>query len=302
MSRKLISFDWAMKHLLRNKANFDILEGFLSELLGKDVLIEEILESEGNQNTQNDKFNRVDLLTRIEGGPHVIIEVQCDQQLDYLSRVLYGACKLITEQMEKGHPYVQVKKVISISIVYFDLGKGSDYIYRGTTQYVGIHNGDLLQLQEDELDAYREKASASPKTVEEIYPEYYLLKVNLFSQVVQDKLDEWMYFLQTEKIEPHFTAKGLPAAKEKLDLLKLSPKERKEYDSYWESISQENSMILSHYEKGKWTGREEGRKQGREEGREEEKRAIAKNLLGMMRPEEVARVTGLSLEEIEKCK
>jgi len=33
MSRHLISFDWALKRLLCSKANFDILEGFLSELL-----------------------------------------------------------------------------------------------------------------------------------------------------------------------------------------------------------------------------------------------------------------------------
>ena len=32
MSRQLISFDWAIKRLLRNKANFGILEGFMSLL------------------------------------------------------------------------------------------------------------------------------------------------------------------------------------------------------------------------------------------------------------------------------
>ena len=32
-TRSMISFDWAMKRLLRNKANFEVLEGFLSELL-----------------------------------------------------------------------------------------------------------------------------------------------------------------------------------------------------------------------------------------------------------------------------
>ncbi|MBF0134178.1 MAG: PD-(D/E)XK nuclease family transposase, partial [Magnetococcales bacterium] len=59
--RQLISFDWALKRLLRSKANFEILEGFLSELLREDVRIVEILESESNQEARNDKFNRVDL-------------------------------------------------------------------------------------------------------------------------------------------------------------------------------------------------------------------------------------------------
>ena len=62
MTKKLISFDWAIKRLLRNKANFVVLEGFLSELLFDDIKIEQILESEANQETVDDKFNRVDIL------------------------------------------------------------------------------------------------------------------------------------------------------------------------------------------------------------------------------------------------
>ena len=34
---KLVSFDWAIKRLLRSKANFGVLEGFLSELLRDDI-------------------------------------------------------------------------------------------------------------------------------------------------------------------------------------------------------------------------------------------------------------------------
>ena len=52
MSRKLISFDWAIKRILRNKANFTILEGFLSELLFDDIVIQELLESEGNRDNE----------------------------------------------------------------------------------------------------------------------------------------------------------------------------------------------------------------------------------------------------------
>ena len=61
MRRKLISFDWAIKRILRSKANFEILEGFLSELLFEDITILEILESESNQEQKNDKFNRLDI-------------------------------------------------------------------------------------------------------------------------------------------------------------------------------------------------------------------------------------------------
>ena len=59
--RKYISFDWALKRLLRNKANFVVLEGFLSELLREDVTIEHFLESECNKENAHDKSNRVDI-------------------------------------------------------------------------------------------------------------------------------------------------------------------------------------------------------------------------------------------------
>ena len=58
---RYIRFDWAVKRLLRNKANFGVLEGFLTVLLNEPIRIVEILESEGNQQRENEKFNRVDI-------------------------------------------------------------------------------------------------------------------------------------------------------------------------------------------------------------------------------------------------
>ena len=46
---RYIRFDWAIKRLLRQKANFDVLDGFLTVMLNEKVRIIEILESEGNQ-------------------------------------------------------------------------------------------------------------------------------------------------------------------------------------------------------------------------------------------------------------
>ena len=56
MSKKLIRFDWAIKRILRNKVNFVVLEGFLSELLFDNIKIEYILESESNQETEEEKL------------------------------------------------------------------------------------------------------------------------------------------------------------------------------------------------------------------------------------------------------
>ncbi|MFZ4701353.1 MAG: PD-(D/E)XK nuclease family transposase, partial [Candidatus Methylumidiphilus sp.] len=75
-NRKLITFDWAIKRLLRSKANFGILEGFLSELLKEDITILDVLDSESNKDYKIDKFNRVDLKVRNHKQEIIIIEIQ----------------------------------------------------------------------------------------------------------------------------------------------------------------------------------------------------------------------------------
>ena len=106
----LVRFDWAAKRLLRNKSNFVVLEGFLSVLLEDEIHIERILESEGNQQKFDDKFNRVDMLAENSKGELVIIEVQNNRELDYFHRMLYGTSKAITEYINQGDPYAKVKK------------------------------------------------------------------------------------------------------------------------------------------------------------------------------------------------
>ena len=75
VNNKYIRFDWAVKRMLRDKANFAVLEGLVTVLLGEKITISEILESEGNQETETDKFNRVDIKARNSKGEIIIVEV-----------------------------------------------------------------------------------------------------------------------------------------------------------------------------------------------------------------------------------
>ena len=240
MNKKLIRFDWAMKKMLRHKANFDILEGFLSELLSEEVRIKQILESEGNKEEADDKFNRVDILVENHKGELVIIEVQNTQEYDYFHRMLFGASKAITEHIKENQAYANVKKIISITIAYFDLGQGKDYVYHGTTVFKGIHKGDILGLSDKQIEAYNRTS------VHEIYPEFWVIKTGKFRNKVKDPLDEWIYFLKNAEIKPSFSARGLKEANEKLDAMKLPEKERKAYDAYLRhlmSIASRNHTI-----------------------------------------------------------
>lgn len=138
MSKKLIRFDWALKKLLRNKANFGILEGFLSELLRFDVTIESILESEDNKQDEYDKYNRVDILVKSQNNELMLVEIQNDSEIDYFQRMLFGVSKLVTEYIKEGEPYGTIKKIYSINIVYFGLGQGRDYVYEYKGEFIGL--------------------------------------------------------------------------------------------------------------------------------------------------------------------
>jgi predicted transposase/invertase (TIGR01784 family) len=249
--RVLISFDYALKRMLRNKVNYDVLEGFLSELLMRDVKVIKIGESESNKQHAKDKYNRVDVLVEDENRETIIIELQFTLEIDYFHRMLYGASKVIGEYMLQGNQYMEIRKVYSINIVYFDLGQGEDYVYHGKTQFRGLHFHDELKLSEVQ------RAAFSKDEVGDIYPEYYILKINKFNDVAKDALDEWVYFLKHNTIKDEFKGKGLAKAKEILDRDKLSPEEKSEYD-YLERLRSED---LSAMASSNATGRFEARKE-----------------------------------------
>ena len=297
-NNKYIRFDWAIKRLLRNKANHVVLEGFLSVLLNDDIKIDKFLESEGNQETSDDKYNRVDLLCEDSKGELIIIEVQNDRAYTYFHRMLYGTSKVITEYIELGQDYEKVRKVYSINIVYFELGQGNDYVYHGKTEFRGIHNDDVLMLSKKQREMFnREKAG-------DIFPEYYVLKVNDFDSVAKTPLDEWVSFLKTGNIEDSYTAKGLPEAREKLRIDRLSDDERRAYIREMERRMVENDAMKSSFIDGKDEGRAEGRAEGLAEGLAKGLAkgilAVARNLkLSGMSLDEIAKMTGLSTQEID---
>ncbi len=239
MSKKLIRFDWAIKRLLRNKANFVVLEGFLSELLFEDIKIKQILESEGNQQYEEDKFNRVDILTENAKQDLIIIEIQTTYEIDYFQRMAYGTSKVISENLERGQKYANIKKVIAVHIVFFDLGQGQDYIYKGQTHFKGIHNQDTLNLSD------AQKQTFLKDKVSDIFPEYYLLKVNQFDDIAKNTLDEWIYFLKNDEVKDGFKAKGLKEANEVLDIMRLEEKQRYGYNRYLDSLHLKASEAFS---------------------------------------------------------
>jgi len=286
MAKKLIRFDWAMKKMLRHKANFDILEGFLSELLGEEIKIKQILDSESNKETEDDKYNRVDILVENSKGELVIIEVQNSKEYDYFHRMLFGAAKAITEHIKEGQAYAEVKKVISITIAYFDLGQGKDYVYHGTTVFKGIHKNDILTLADKQIELYKKSS------IHEIFPEFWVIKVGKFGNRVKDKLDEWIYFFKNAEIKADFSAKGLKEASERLDEMNLNEKDAKEYKRYLKGLRD-----IASEQHTKMADAQELINKGKEE--KETEAVIGFHKIGVER-EKIAEALGISINKVNK--
>lgn len=293
---RYIRFDWAAKRLLRNKANFGVLEGFLTVLLGENIRILEILESESNQLSPEDKFNRVDIKARNSKDEIIIVEIQNTREIYYLERILYGVAKTITEHIGLGRIYSDVKKVYSISILYFDIGQGNDYLYHGQNTFVGVHTGDFLQV------TTKEKGVIVRKLPAEIFPEYFLIRVNEFNKSAVTPLEEWIEYLKTGIIRPDTKAPGLEEARRKLIYYNLEPAERQAYDRHIDAIMIQNDVLGTAREEGLQEGHEEGREEGLQEGRKESKITIARNMKNVLNlPDEtIAQISGLPIDEIKK--
>ena len=291
MNQNIIRFDWAIKRLLRNKADFSVLEGFLSELLNEKIIIEETLESEGNQQSDNDKFNRVDILVKNSKGELVIIEIQNQNEFDYFQRMTYGTSKVTTEFLALGEKYKNLKKVYSINIVYFDLGQGKDYIYHGKTDFIGVHMSDKLLLSAKQSEIF---GKTEPS---EILPEYYVIKVNNFDDVAKDKLDQWIYYFKNSEIRDDFTAQGMDKVREFWRVDNLSEQDRKKYLKHLDNLHYHASM--------EWTLKVEAEdrveKRGILKGIEQENKRMAKGLKdNRVDIKTIIAVTGLTKDEIDK--
>lgn len=258
--KNYIRFDWAMKRLLRDKANFTVLEGFLTTLLNEKITIKELLESESNQESANDKSNRVDLLALNSKNDLIIIEIQNNNEYAYFQRMLFGTSKLVTQYINKGDAYEKIRKIYSVNIVYFDLGHGKDYVYHGKTEFRGMHYDDVLELTPYQRQKFKVDA------VSRLYPEYYILKVNDFNKVAKTPLEEWIYYLHTGNVPVSAQAPGLKEVREKLKEDNMTDSERKAYYDHIDNLVSLRDTIDNSRAEAEWLGHEQGFAEGKAKG------------------------------------
>ena len=243
-------------------------------------------ESEGNQLSEDDKFNRVDIKALNDKGEIIIVEIQNTRELYYLERILYGVAKAITEHISLGESYYKVKKIYSISVLYFDIGRGEDFLYHGQNHFIGVHTKDQLVINTKERNAI---VSRLPS---EIFPEYILIRVNEFDKVAVTPLEEWMNYLKDGTIRPDTMAPGLGEAREKLKYYSMTPEDRHAYDEHLNAVMIQNDVLDS----AKLEGRMEGLAEGEAKGKAEANLENAKKMKAVgIDLEMIRQITGITL-------
>ena len=121
----------------------------------------------------------------------------------------------------------------------------------------------------------------------EVFPEYYLVRVNHYDKIPESPLDEWMTYLKTGKVKEDTRTPGLQEVKKKLQYLSMTPQERSEYDAHMDSIMVQNDVLDT----------------ARDEGRAEATLSIAQNLISMgMSDEDIAAATGIPADKIRSLR
>lgn len=307
---RYIRFDWAIKRILRDKANKEVLEGLITVLLGEPVTITDILESESNKERFEDKSNRVDVKAKTAAGEYIIVEVQLTKERDFFQRILFGTATTINDQIGIGKDYSVIKKIYSINILYFEFGCGDDYAYHGVTTFRGMTKKDsVLQLKTPSEEKYISESTKRMTMPEEVFPEYFLLLVSHFNEMARTPIEEWMEYLKDGAIRDDTTTPGLQAAREKLAIMSMTEKERREYRDFMVSVhaakdnwdTMRDEARAEGLAEGRAKGRAEGQAEGRAEGERNKAMETARRMKAKGYPlEDIAEISGLTVEAINR--
>ncbi|MGI4852375.1 MAG: Rpn family recombination-promoting nuclease/putative transposase [Janthinobacterium lividum] len=277
--KPLISFDYAIKYLLKDKGNYDIVESFISALLKsqgyKDVKIVTLLDTESNKENKKSRRSLADLIVEDEEKRKYIVEIERNLQPSFIHKACFNTSRLIVDNLAERVDFTEIVKVFHISILYFPVGHGA--VHHGQTIIKDIETHERLTVH-----------IKNPKTditvdATDILPEYFFISVPLFNDRLEKEIDDWLYIMKHDTVPETFHSPYMQKVAEKLSILKMTPEERDSYYYYMKQVYNDRDQLQAAENKG------------REEGLQE----IAKKLIKKgMSPQEVCELTGLSVEQL----
>jgi predicted transposase/invertase (TIGR01784 family) len=279
--KPLISFDYAIKYLLKDKGDYEIVEGFISSLLKsqgyKDVKIVALLDAESNKEDTLNKRSLADLIVEDEEHRKYIIEIERNIQEAFVHKACFNTSRLIVDNLAQGTDYTKILKIFHISILYFPVG--NEPIHHGQTIISGVETKERLTVHIKNPD------TNVVVDVSDILPEYFFISVPLFNGRLEKEIDDWLYVMKHDDVPENFHSPYMQKVADKLSILKMTPEERNSYYAYMKQIYTDRDSLQTATEKG------------REEGEQKKARVIAKRMIRKGDPlEDISDMTDLSLE------
>ena len=282
----LISFDYAIKYLLKDKGDYEIVEGFISALLAsegyKPIKIKALLESESNKESKHLKRSIADVIVEDEQGNNYIVEIDRAYTNLFLHKAVFNTSRLIVDNLGANQDYLKIKKVFHINLLYFPFEDTKAPLHHGKVIFHEIDN-------KHPIDVHLIDRGMHTFDAHNIFPEYFLISIPLFDDVIKQEMDEWLYLMKHSEVKESFKSPYMQKVAERLSILKMTNKERETYDTYLMDSMKGRDYLISAEEKGK------------AEGKAEEKIEIARKMLSKGKNiEEIIDITDLSVEEIKE--
>ena len=304
--KALVSFDYAIKYLLKDKGDYSIVEGFISALLKtkgyKNVKIIALLESESNKEDSKSKRSLADLIVEDEDHQKYIIEIERNLKDSFIHKSCFNTSRLIVDNLAQRADYTQIIKIFHISLLYFPIGSGNGAIYHGKTIVHEIHTNEKLEVH------IKNQETGQIFDAIDILPEYFYISVPLFNDRLEKEIDEWLHVMKYDQVPQNYNSPYMAQVAEKLTILKMSAEERDNYSYYLKKVYSDRDEMQAALDKGRLEGEAKGRLEGKLEGRlegevvgeEKSKLKIAARLLLKKVPvEEIAQITDLTISQIE---
>ena len=278
--------DYIFKRVFAYKGNESVLKDFLEALLKIEIKGIKITNPEIIPYEKGEKRGLLDIKAEINDGTMLDVEMQMKNERNTEERATEYMGKMISEQLQVGEDYQNLKKSIVIFITNYNFLKRNSYHSVGRMKFDKTIKDEYVNMGYDKED------EVASKYIEVHYIELPKFKKKELSKFT--KLDQWMCIF-TQNKEGIMLAekenKEIKRAINTLDFLSKDPKERERHNSI--VMAEYNRLVSEH------NFFEDGKKEGKIEGKIE----IAKKMLKEKVPiEMIEKFTELSKEEIEKIK
>ena len=281
-----LTVDYAFKRVFGKNGNESILKDLLESILNIEIKSITIQNPEIPKNMRDGKVGVLDVRAELNGDEITEVEMQVQDQHNIDKRSPTYLTKIYSDQLKEGEQYIEVKKVVVINILNFNYYKRNSYHSVARMMFEDSKKNEKVDLGYVVEDKY------ATKDLEMHFIE--LPKFRKKDPDMSNKLEQWLCLICNEEDKIKMAEsknEEIEKAKKELEKLAMNPEDRELYELRLKAIRDEMNIRYSGYI------------DGMAEGKAEEKTQIARKLLKEnVNIEFISKVTGLSLEEIEKLK